>query len=1247
MQQQKPSNASSPASSDDLVSCFPGNPDEAVSPALNFAPTLSDVGKPRVDKTSESDTKSMIAQDPDLTEATTSSVQAEAVSLVSKDSTQNESVPLPDVRSDVTKSDITVSRVEGVLVVATQISEQTKNTSEAAKDFTESEKTEEPKDDGDEWETVEVRGRGNRKKVSDRSPVNNGRNFHHTSSSAAPDSQSSGRKKTKGSRTSQSRKRNAASKMIREILSSLLESVDEEVRIKKHSPVRPVVNPWKNGPPGGKSAPPVRKPTKMSVEPAVKIKKEATLRDVVLGRHTSIPKDSPSPQVETSPRDNRLPSSRSADNPKTDIRKKDPDLPQKISPGKRGKGNLVDQNTAPTYQETVSSSTINAVVDLKRRQQSMGDCASKCDSSSGGIEEVPQNRIGVSSTTENKDVFSVPPLPTLLSPENGNSATSSVTSSLEVPHAGHGHHSSSTLDANDVGYHLLDVCDRLSRDMSLFMSRRALALNTRRRERAALLASLQESVASIWPGLCHVEMYGSCATQLDLPASDLDVVVVGLDRNVDAPINTSTRQKFGRKKSSGGEGLSNSQSMDEKSLPDESKQHTQAQQVHMSVPPYMPVNMQTNSDRVMLLATELEGQPWAVQINAIPTASVPVIKVLADPSKLPGASTGSDWMAHHHQVAAQVIAAAGHGPTQPSSDDLTSKGIPTGCQQFRPQHAPPPWRGGDVMNGLLPLDITFEGLEHGGIGSTDFSARFVAEACQESGLHPDATPFVQVVMVLKELLVQRKLNEPYSGGLSSYALILLVVSLLRERAVIRKEIERVERQRKAVASGDSNSAFVASSCSPVASSQRDRNSQKAPEQNLNDITAMEQSSKPSGRCSVDNISSLPEKTQDIHSKKGAAKGLKSSSSCPQLDQRDPKKPTAKQSDQMSCNGPNPSTKKSVGSSWASIAKKNASLPDSCTKSSELGPKHADVTVNQHSEKVINATKKPATFAAAVARSTSATIPSPTTVPYGSSSKLKSPEKNPETQSLKGASCDNVNSDGLSDSDSMDNYINKDIVKSSSTDEALETKSESGDATPGKVANAASPVFLESAPVFTQGFNDIIEVLCSGETTAGKLLMHFLLFYGQHFDSQGTAIDISGKHERDFTGQSPPHSHLSPYIQRRAAGTIDPISGMLTVDPIVIYDPLEGAEHNNVARRCFAWSSVRWIFAQSYATLSSAVERSATPPTTPGGSGKASSSNSGSPKDAPEVEESNETHNLDAVGDLMDPASPLLRCLLSF
>lgn len=117
--------------------------------------------------------------------------------------------------------------------------------------------------------------------------------------------------------------------------------------------------------------------------------------------------------------------------------------------------------------------------------------------------------------------------------------------------------------------------------------------------------------------------------------------------------------------------------------------------------------------------------------------------------------------------------------------------------------------------------------------------------------------------------------------------------------------------------------------------------------------------------------------------------------------------------------------------------------------------------------------------------------------------------------------------------------------------------------------------------FSQGSNDVLEVLCSGDPTAGKLLMHFLLFYGQYFDSQSMVIDVT----------APDHG-VGPFTQRQTGASMDPVTGMLTVDPIVVYDPLDGPgiERSNVARSCFAWSSIRCVFAQCYTTLQHTMER---------------------------------------------------------
>jgi len=174
------------------------------------------------------------------------------------------------------------------------------------------------------------------------------------------------------------------------------------------------------------------------------------------------------------------------------------------------------------------------------------------------------------------------------------------------------------------------------------------------------------------------------------------------------------------------------------------------------------------------------------------------------------------------------------------------------------------------------------------------------------------------------------------------------------------------------------------------------------------------------------------------------------------------------------------------------------------------------------------------------------------------------------------------------------------------------------------SQASSP----ATPLFPQGSNDVLEVLCSGEPTAGKILMHFMLFYGQLFDALGTSIDVRGTHHPDYhrltrseRQQRDQRSHrhqrqlnanefiedqnrqqhpilLSSFIPRKPGGSIDPVSGMFTVDPIVIYDPLEGAESNNVSKSCFAWGTIRNVFAQCYMTLSGVVERgvsSSTPP----------------------------------------------------
>jgi hypothetical protein len=972
--------------------------------------------------------------------------------------------------------EITISRVQGTYVVASTPNmeniEQV-NLSDDRKG-----------DDGDSWEKVEVRGRANRKKAFERPHHGQLRGSHRGCASHSMHGHIDGSKKAKISRSSGARRRNTNRKVARDILYKVLDSVEDQVKNRgEEKPPLPSSNPWKTVHSVGRT-PGVSTPCSQKGA-----QKHVTMRDVVLGKSVrkSTIKSSLS-SFEASPSGtNALKESMKVQN-------------SLVSSQQR----MVDQNTAPTYQETVSAVSGNTH-DLLPQKTSIfktkkHDPKSDCISDNS---EAPQNRAGETSPSNEKNIALSPPLPTLLNPESGNSSTSSVSSSLEVPHASHCHHHSTTaVDVNDVGYHLLDVCDRLSQDMRLFMSRRSQALNARRKERVALLGALQNSVAKLWPASCHVELYGSCATHLDLPSSDLDVVVVGLDRR------RGTLMQVGTQNNGCLDGKMESKS-------DFDVDDVRQKILNASLPPYIPTSTSLNAERIKRLAAELATQPWAVQVKAIPTASVPVVKVLADPYRLQNVS-GNDWKLDKHPK----IAAETSKVSQVSSDSAR-------LQSFQP------WRGADAMNGLLSFDITFEGPEHGGIGSTEFSIRTVNEACRETGLPPEGTPFVQVIMVLKELLAQRKLNEPYSGGLSSYALLLLVVSLLRERTVIREELDRVEQQRQAVAADTMDTQFS-----------RMGHDRTAP------------------ACAK---SQQVTKTSNIQRMKKVAEG--------------------------------DIGKQQVSSTWASIAKSEAN--------------DSDLATNKVSGIWNSRQKRHSSFADVMLRPASQCKAS-----NRSSTHMNDVAKNFDALHEATSECEK---DGTGNREHMPDVL------------------------------PADSSHVSTAPsFFQQGYNDVVDVLCSGNTTAGKLLMHFLLFYGHHFEAQKTAIDVSGTHARDITGRY--LSYFSPFIPRGALGSIDPITGMLTVDPVIVYDPLEGAENNNVARRCFAWNSIRWIFAQSYATLSSAVERSTNPPTCP---------NSGATPtpvaDMTVLADSSRGFIDRAEGrtegtvdvDLMDPSSPLLRCLLSF
>lgn len=354
-------------------------------------------------------------------------------------------------------------------------------------------------DDGSAWETVENRARTSRKNSGDRGNYGSGRSglYHHSGGAYAHHSYSSFNgmngsfsKKSKGARTAASRKRTANRKMVREILTSVLDAVDEELVRRKKPTTRPAS---------------VIKAVQVSHAPAITQRVEnsrpVTLRDLVVGSATESSEgiEKPHPQSAVTPSEPvsglRTPYVKKAE--KRADGRCEPALEQTRPSIKI----VADQNTAPTVPETMSAVSTNSmntdglfgVGSFRRSSETGVDLdAARSDSSCEELIETDKDIRISCSTTDEKESSPAPPLPTLLSPGNPDSASSSVASSLEVPH-GHHHHRSYTATEN-VGYHLLDVCDRLTRDMNVFMDRRGLALNVRRRERGELLTALQETL---------------------------------------------------------------------------------------------------------------------------------------------------------------------------------------------------------------------------------------------------------------------------------------------------------------------------------------------------------------------------------------------------------------------------------------------------------------------------------------------------------------------------------------------------------------------------------------------------------------------------------------------------------------------------------------------------------------------------------------------------------------------------------
>jgi len=175
----------------------------------------------------------------------------------------------------------------------------------------------------------------------------------------------------------------------------------------------------------------------------------------------------------------------------------------------------------------------------------------------------------------------------------------------------------------------------------------------------AIIDALRKSLRNLWP-TARAEIYGSFATGLCTPSSDVDVVICDTER-----------------------------------VPQD--------------------NPRSQSVKIQKLAKYLEKQKWVRSLNTIPSASVPIIKV-------------------------NIIASVGHQP--------------------------------------VALDLSFDSSFHRGLPT----CAFVKGLCIE---YPTLEP---LALVLKQFLSSKKINNPYTGGLSSYGLVLMLASMLQRDQILQAHI---------------------------------------------------------------------------------------------------------------------------------------------------------------------------------------------------------------------------------------------------------------------------------------------------------------------------------------------------------------------------------------------------------------------------------------------------------------------------
>jgi hypothetical protein len=178
---------------------------------------------------------------------------------------------------------------------------------------------------------------------------------------------------------------------------------------------------------------------------------------------------------------------------------------------------------------------------------------------------------------------------------------------------------------------------------------------------------------------------------------------------------------------------------------------------------------------------QMHLQPQHMHMHMHPPAVYTYDHSMATPPSQFGHSQQSYQQQLMHQQQQAPPGSVSLVPTASSGGDRQPARFLSGSAPSRPPAPPPPPQPTMLAPAFQPLPPSAPGAPtpHQGVSTRDFVLRLCA-------LNPSLVP---LVLVLKQFLQEKGLHDPFTGGLSSYALTIMVAAILQPHALERPETQ--------------------------------------------------------------------------------------------------------------------------------------------------------------------------------------------------------------------------------------------------------------------------------------------------------------------------------------------------------------------------------------------------------------------------------------------------------------------------